>query len=84
MSRIVGLLESPGAWSERRSDNDDPKTIDWTGFNAFQADSMWKHLVKPAAAMGFDDYSLQGNINWRWSSPWRSKRQTNFTRACPA
>jgi hypothetical protein len=64
----VGPLESPGGWDQRRNDNDDPRKIDWKGFNFFQADSTWSHLVKPAAAMGFDNYSLAGNINWRWSA----------------
>ena len=66
----IGPLESPGGWDQRRNDNDDPKVIDWRGFNTRAAESMFQHVVRPAAALGFDNYSLQGNINWRWSSPW--------------
>ncbi len=66
----IGLLESPGGWDHRRNDNDDPKVINWKGFDTFQADSMWKYVVKPSAPMGLDNYSLEGNINWNWGSPW--------------
>jgi O-glycosyl hydrolase len=66
----VGPLETPRSWNERRNDNDDPRTINWNGFNVAEADRQWKHLVKPAAEMGFDNDSLAGNINWKWSSPW--------------
>ncbi len=66
----IGPLETPAGWDHRGNDNDDPNSIHWTGFDTFDADSMWNEVVKPSAAMGLDDYSLQGNINWRWASPW--------------
>ncbi|MHB1034591.1 MAG: glycoside hydrolase [Pirellulales bacterium] len=66
----IGLLESPGGWNERRNDNGDPKAIDWKGFDPFAADAMWKDVVRPSARLGLDDYSLEGKINWIWSSPW--------------
>lgn len=66
----VGLLESLGGWADRRNDNDNPRTIDWRGFNTFQADRMLQQVVKPSVPMGFTNYSLQGGINWIWSSPW--------------
>jgi hypothetical protein len=66
----IGLLESPGGWDHRRNDNDDPKAIDWKGFDTFQADSMWNAVVKPSAPLGLDNYSLEGKINWNWMSPW--------------
>ena len=66
----IGLLESPGRWADRRNDNDDSHRIDWHGFNTFQADRMLQQVVKPAVSMGFNNYSLQGGINWIWSSPW--------------
>jgi O-glycosyl hydrolase len=66
----IGPLETPGGWNRRGNDNDDPRTIDWHGFDTSDADNMWKALVKPCTAIGLDNYSLQGNINWRWTSPW--------------
>jgi len=66
----VGLLESPGGWDHRRNDNDDPRAINWKGFDTFQADSMWKYVVKPPATLGLDNYALEGKINWNWASPW--------------
>ena len=69
----VGPLEIPPESQHSRNDNDDPKVIDWSGFDTSMADAMWKSLVQPAAAMGFDDYSLEGKINWRWSTPWLSE-----------
>jgi O-glycosyl hydrolase len=66
----IGLLESPGGWDNRRNDNDDPCQIDWKGFDAAAADNMKKWVTDPAGRMGFVNYSLAGNINWIWSSPW--------------
>ena len=66
----IGLLESPGGWDHRSNDNDDPTVINWKGFDTFQADSMWNYVVKPSAALGLDNYSLEGKINWNWASPW--------------
>jgi hypothetical protein len=66
----IGLLESPGGWDHRRNDNDDPKTINWKGFDTRSADNMWKSVVKPSTPSGLDDYSLEGKINWKWVSPW--------------
>ena len=68
----VGPPEGPPGRRPSRNDNDDPRTIDWSGFGTAPAEAMWKSLVEPAAAMGFDDYSLEGKINWRWLSPWLS------------
>jgi O-glycosyl hydrolase len=65
----IGLLESPGGWDNRRNDNDAPKAINWKGYNTFQADSMWKYVVKPSVPLGLDNYSLEGKINWNWVSP---------------
>jgi O-glycosyl hydrolase len=66
----TSLLESTGGWEHRRNDNDDPKVINWNGFDTFQADATWNHVVKPSAALGLDNYSLEGKINWKWVSPW--------------
>ena len=46
--------------------DDDPKAIDWKGFDAFQAGGMWKAVVKPSAVLGLDNYSLEGKVNWNW------------------
>jgi hypothetical protein len=66
----IGLLESPGGWDRRCNDNEDPTVIDWMGFDTFQADSAWRDVVKPSAALGLDNYSLEGKLNWNWASPW--------------
>ena len=66
----VGLVEGPVGTDLRQNDNDDPQSIDWNGFRTFHANAQWERVVKPAAPMGFDNYSLEGKINWRWSSPW--------------
>ena len=66
----IGLLESPAGWDHRSNDNDDPQVINWKGYDTFQADSMWNSVVKPAATLGLDNYSLEGKINWIWASPW--------------
>lgn len=66
----IGLLESPAGWDHRSNDNDDPHAINWKGFDTFQADGMWNSVVKPATALGFENYSLEGKINWIWGSPW--------------
>jgi len=66
----IGLLESPGGWDQRSNDNDDPTVINWSGFDTFQADSMWRSVVKPSVQYGLDNYSLEAKINWNWGSPW--------------
>ncbi|MHB8973795.1 MAG: glycoside hydrolase [Pirellulaceae bacterium] len=66
----MGLLESHGGWDHRRNDNDDPKAINWQGFDTFQADGAWQYVAKPSASLGFDNFSLEGKINWNWASPW--------------
>jgi hypothetical protein len=66
----VGPLESPGGWGKQRNDNDDPRLIDWSGFDLAQIEHMKKLVVDPATPMGFDHWSLAGNISWRWAAPW--------------
>ena len=66
----IGLLESPAGWDHRSNDNDDPQAVHWNGFDTFQADGMWNSVVKPSIALGLDNYSLEGKINWNWGSPW--------------
>jgi hypothetical protein len=51
----VGPLESPGGWNERRNDNDDPKAIEWKGFNTFHADHMFSDVVRPDAYLDEQD-----------------------------
>jgi hypothetical protein len=65
----VGPHEGPGG-QPGRNDDGDPHAIRWEGFDLFQAEALWPGLVQPGASLGLDDYSLEGKINWRWSSPW--------------
>jgi len=69
----VGPLERRPGSQHGQNDNDDPKVIDWSGFDTALTEAMWKSVVQPATAMGFDDWSLEGKINWRWSNPWLSE-----------
>jgi hypothetical protein len=66
----MGPLESPGNWNQRRNDNDDPRTLDLKGFNTFAIEQMHGKVVVPSAKLCLDNYSLEGKIDWRWSSPW--------------
>ncbi|MCU0727477.1 MAG: hypothetical protein MUE73_17095 [Planctomycetes bacterium] len=66
----VGPLETRSGIQHSQNDNDDPKVIDWSGFDMSLAEAMWKGVLQPAEAMGFDDWSLDGKINWRWSTKW--------------
>lgn len=66
----VGPLESPAGWEKLRNDNDDPHAIDWTGFDLTQIEKMKELVLDPAGPMGFDHWSVAGNISWRWAAPW--------------
>ena len=78
----IGLLESPGGWDRRCNDNEDPTVIDGMGFDTFQADSAWRDVVKPSAALGLDNYSLEGKLNWNWASPWLRELYGTDRRRC--
>ena len=66
----MSLLESPGGWDHRSNDNNDPRVINWKGFDTFPADSIWNSVVRTSETLGLDNYSLEGKINWNWTSPW--------------
>jgi O-glycosyl hydrolase len=59
----LGWREKPALQQQGETGHDD------AGVDTLPTDSMWKYVVHPAAALGLDNYSLQGNINWRWTSP---------------
>jgi len=63
------ILESPGDYTARRNDNDDPFVIDPAGFQTGGLVSARNMLLTPAFALGFDGYLAQ-KINLRWASPW--------------
>lgn len=68
MGRLsIGLAETPAdasdLWEERSNDNDDPFVIDEGGFNWFGSDAAKEKVVDSARPLGFDNYSLMGNIN---------------------
>lgn len=66
----IGPVETAGSEGNPGNDNDDPAVIDWSGFDTRGADGAKKLVVDLAAKHGFDNYSLAGNIDWRWRSAW--------------
>jgi O-glycosyl hydrolase len=77
----VALLESPGTYAERRNDNDDPKSINWSGFQTAGADAMKRFVLDQPEAAAFRGYFLAQRINTRWASPWLAElRSRNYGR----
>jgi len=76
-----GLLESPGDYSQRRDDDDDPFNFNWSGFQTKDADAVKHKVIDLATPLGFNNYFLSQNINTRWASPWLDDmRKTDYNR----
>ena len=69
----VGPLESRGGWGNLRNDNGYLRVTEWSGFDFTHMEHMKKLVVDPAAPMGFDHWSLAGNVSWHWQVPWLGK-----------
>jgi O-glycosyl hydrolase len=82
MGIIGSLLESPGDYSQRRNDNDDPFAINWNGFNPEYLKAAKRYLVDLAKPFGFSNYYLGAEApNVRWASPWLAEiRRHDYNR----
>ncbi len=82
MGNLEGaLLESTDGWGNRKNDNLDPFSFNWEGFDTKTAEAIYQKLVKPSAALGFDNYFLSQKVNVRWASPWLDAlRQHDYER----
>lgn len=69
------VLESPGDYTARRNDNNDPFVIDPAGFQSGGLTRTRDKLLTPAFALGFDGY-LSQKVNVRWASPWLAPIRT--------
>jgi O-glycosyl hydrolase len=75
------LLESPGSFAERRNDNNDPKSIEWTGFQTAAVDATKALLLDRPEAAEFKGYFLAQRVTTRWQSTWLAElRQRNYGR----
>lgn len=75
------LLESPGSFAERRNDNNDPKSIDWAGFQTAAVDAAKALLLDRPEAAEFKGYFLAQRVTTRWQSTWLAElRRKNYGR----
>jgi hypothetical protein len=64
------LLESPGSFAERRNDNGDSKSINWSGFQTSAVDTAKTLLLDQPEAADFKRYFLAQRVTTRWYSTW--------------
>ena len=75
------LLESPGSFAERRNDNGDPKSINWSGFQSAAVDTAKSLLLDRPEAADFKRYFLAQRVTTRWFSTWLAElRRKNYGR----
>jgi len=76
----IGPLETPAGWDHRGNDNDDPKRIDWKGFDTFDADSMWNELaIMPAGSIAVPSGSRPAvPTAWCWPRPLRTTKRAGW------
>lgn len=75
------LLESPGDYSQRRNDNNDPFSMNWSGFQTGSTENIINKLLNLAQPVGFTSFYLAQKVNVRWASPWLDAlRKTNYSR----
>lgn len=65
----VGLFEGLKG-RQTANDDDDPYSFRWEAFDFVRARRQWQGIVEPAQRFGFDNYTLRGGMNLRWSDPW--------------
>jgi O-glycosyl hydrolase len=64
-----------------QNDNDDPRNIEWTGFQTSAVDALIPKLLQMPVMARLDNYHLGQRINTRWASPWLAQlRETDYSR----
>lgn len=52
------------------NDDGDPFTFNWRAFNFVRSEGMKAGIVDLARPYGFDNFTIKGGTNVRWSDPW--------------
>ena len=61
------------------NDNSDPFTFNWGAFNFVRSEGQKTGIVDLARPYGFDNFTIHGGTNVRWSDPWLADvRKANY------